>query len=153
MPLTLNEKKQLSQDVSLLSQPQVDEVLKIITERMPLDAGGAGEIELDMDALDTATLRELQRYVAGALGRPVPPQAAAAGGARTSAAPTPVPAPARPHAGAPPAVDRTQALLAQAARSAPLNQAGAPPPQQQQPAAGAFRTLDDDDAPPPPPGF
>ena len=69
VPLDLHEKRSLSKDMALLNQAHIDEVLQIISERMPLDTNGSGEVELDMDALDTATLRELQRYVAQCLNR------------------------------------------------------------------------------------
>jgi Bromodomain extra-terminal - transcription regulation/Bromodomain len=71
VPLTFEEKQSISSDVALLQQSQIDRVLQIIQERMPVETAG-GEIELDMDSLDTSTLREIQKYVASCLGRPLP---------------------------------------------------------------------------------
>jgi len=38
-------------------------VLQIISARFPIDQQDSDEVEIDIDSLDTATLRQLQKYV------------------------------------------------------------------------------------------
>lgn len=73
VPLTYDEKQKLSEDVGRLQPEEVDRVLQIVAERVVLDQPGSGEVELDMDTLDTATLRELQGFVAQCLQSQAPP--------------------------------------------------------------------------------
>jgi len=66
--LTLREKQQLASDVSQLTDAQMDHVVRIVRERMHIPADQT-DIELDVDNMDTGTLRALQQYVAACLGR------------------------------------------------------------------------------------
>eukprot|EP00824_Muranothrix_gubernata_P025164 TRINITY_DN790_c1_g5_i3.p1 TRINITY_DN790_c1_g5~~TRINITY_DN790_c1_g5_i3.p1 ORF type:complete len:987 (-),score=243.42 TRINITY_DN790_c1_g5_i3:661-3555(-) len=63
-PMTFEEKRQLSYNINRLPGEKLGKVVQIINERMTLDKGGGDqEIEIDIDALDTQTLRHLERYV------------------------------------------------------------------------------------------
>ncbi|CAN0150936.1 unnamed protein product, partial [Phaeothamnion confervicola] len=62
-PLTFDEKRQLSDDINKLTPDKLTRVVQIIQERMPLGSRGEEEIEIDIDSMDTPTLRDLQRYV------------------------------------------------------------------------------------------
>ncbi len=66
-PLTHREKQQLADDVSLLTDAQMDHVVRIVRERMHIPADQT-DIELDVDNMDTGTLRALQQYVTSCLG-------------------------------------------------------------------------------------
>ena len=70
-PLTLREKQQLASDVSRLTDAQMDQIVRIVRERMHIPADQT-DIELDVDNMDTGTLRALQQYVAACLGRSTP---------------------------------------------------------------------------------
>ena len=71
IPLTDAEKRELSEDVEKLNEEQLQEVVNIVSERMPLGGAGADdEIEIDLDVLDIPTLRALQRYVKDVLEPP-----------------------------------------------------------------------------------
>lgn len=63
--ISFDEKRQLSEDVSTLSQDNMMRVLEIIQECMPnLNSNGDSDvIELDIEALDVRTLRALQQYI------------------------------------------------------------------------------------------
>jgi hypothetical protein len=60
--VSFQEKRDLSRQINRLPGDKLTKVLQIITERMPIENKG-DEIEVDIDTLDNATLRELQKYV------------------------------------------------------------------------------------------
>jgi len=64
-PMTLDEKRQLSVGINNLSSAQLGVVVQIIHDRMPhlTRTNNPFEIEIDIDTLDAATLRALERYV------------------------------------------------------------------------------------------
>lgn len=61
-PLTFDEKKALSVAINKLDQANLTRVVEIIQARMPLGIHEE-EIELDIDAMDTLTLRDLQKFI------------------------------------------------------------------------------------------
>lgn len=64
-PMTLDEKRALSNAINELPGEHLGAVVQIISERIPAltkEAKGE-EIEIDIDALDAATLRHLERFV------------------------------------------------------------------------------------------
>jgi len=62
--MTLDEKRQLSENINLLHQDSLGKIVQIIHQRMPSLAQNApDEIEIDIDALDVTTLWHLDRYV------------------------------------------------------------------------------------------
>ena len=65
-PLTFQEKAQLSEDINNLPPEKLSHVIKIIQERMPLEPTGDSEVEIDIESMDTETLRNLQTYVKSA---------------------------------------------------------------------------------------
>ena len=70
VPVTYEEKRQLGTQISRLPQDKLSRVLNIIQERTQLGAHGADEeIEIDIEALDTSTIRELQSYVRKVTGK------------------------------------------------------------------------------------
>jgi len=167
--VTQEEKTELVSLVEGLDEGGMDGVLAIIKERMPVDSAAGGEIELDIDSLDDATLRELQRHVYARSGRLMPPACIAyfaarsrsGGGGAARAAPTPTAG--APAGGAGTSWASTQATAAKAEHSLaalaypPARPAGLPAapsmPGFAPPLAGApvVDDDDDDDAPPPPP--
>eukprot|EP01102_Stenamoeba_stenopodia_P006826 TRINITY_DN190_c0_g1_i1.p1 TRINITY_DN190_c0_g1~~TRINITY_DN190_c0_g1_i1.p1 ORF type:complete len:1013 (-),score=292.50 TRINITY_DN190_c0_g1_i1:62-3100(-) len=64
-PMSKEEKRALSLAINDLASEHLGMVVQIIHERMPELAKNAenGEIEIDIDALDTPTLRHLEKYV------------------------------------------------------------------------------------------
>lgn len=63
-PMTFEEKRQLSIEVNNLSPEKLGRVVEIIQAGTALEAKGDSDvIELDVESLNTATLRNLQRYV------------------------------------------------------------------------------------------
>lgn len=70
-PLTFEEKRQLSADINILPPEKLGHVVDIVQEHMPLtnSQNGDDEIEIDIETLDTATLRHLQSYVKTSLRR------------------------------------------------------------------------------------
>mmetsp|Transcript_26756 Transcript_26756/g.82148 ORF Transcript_26756/g.82148 Transcript_26756/m.82148 type:complete len:526 (+) Transcript_26756:1020-2597(+) len=62
-PLTFQEKAQLSEDINNLPPERLSHVIKIIQERMVLAPTGDSEVEIDIESMDTETLRSLQNYV------------------------------------------------------------------------------------------
>mmetsp|Transcript_16206 Transcript_16206/g.25681 ORF Transcript_16206/g.25681 Transcript_16206/m.25681 type:complete len:565 (-) Transcript_16206:77-1771(-) len=64
MPLSYKEKQMLRKDIMDLSPEKLQDVVEIVTRRMPqLQVGEEDEMEIDIDQLDIPTLRELQEYV------------------------------------------------------------------------------------------
>lgn len=63
VPLSYEEKKTLSAQISKLPPEKVEKVIQIIQDRMDLNDANPEEIEVDMETLDTPTLRQLQKYV------------------------------------------------------------------------------------------
>lgn len=61
-PLSFDEKRALSVKINELPGEKLTRVLQIISARLPIEQQGSDEIEIDIDSLDTATLRELQKY-------------------------------------------------------------------------------------------
>lgn len=62
--LTQAEKRALGQQIKMLPGEKLTRVLKIISEKMPISHNNEQEeIVIDMEALDTDTLRSLQKYV------------------------------------------------------------------------------------------
>ena len=75
--LTFEEKRQLVKDINKLQQEQVNEVIQIIFgNKTP--QGNNGEIEIEINEIDTSTLRKLQAYVV----RPLKQYKGAAEGAK-----------------------------------------------------------------------
>jgi hypothetical protein len=74
--LNFNEKKKLSLGINKLPGDKLARVVSIIRENgMPLGGKGAtDEIEIDIDALDTITLRKLQKYVKASLAPKAKPR-------------------------------------------------------------------------------
>ena len=64
MELSYDEKKDLKDSIEKLPPAKLNKVIEIIQKRMELSGlQGDEEVELDMDQLDTPTLRQLQKYV------------------------------------------------------------------------------------------
>ena len=61
-PLTLKEQEALTETINLLPEERLPGVIQIIRESLPLGTDEE-EIDLEIDQLDTATQRKLQRYV------------------------------------------------------------------------------------------
>ena len=62
--LTTQERRVLGQQIKMLPGEKLTKVLRIISEKMPIShSGGQKEIVVDMESLDTATLRTLQKIV------------------------------------------------------------------------------------------
>jgi hypothetical protein len=60
---------ELSQAIATLPQAALDQVVRILAEHVPeQQAEGGGEFELDLDILDSETLRELHAFVQGVTG-------------------------------------------------------------------------------------
>lgn len=67
-PLTFEEKRVLSEQINELPPEKLTRVLHIISESMPISkTDDVDEIEVDIDSMDTKTLRKLQRFVRSAL--------------------------------------------------------------------------------------
>ena len=76
--LTYEEKRQLGKDINKLQPEQVQKVIDILYEN-GAPQGENGEIEIDMETFDTASLRRLKSYVKRALkpkGKKAPGSAA-----------------------------------------------------------------------------
>mmetsp|Transcript_1861 Transcript_1861/g.3250 ORF Transcript_1861/g.3250 Transcript_1861/m.3250 type:complete len:704 (-) Transcript_1861:114-2225(-) len=64
LAMTYDEKKRLSDNVSKLKEPQIVKLLEIIKKHTNSQfTNSDGEVELDVDALDTNTLREMEAFV------------------------------------------------------------------------------------------
>jgi len=62
-PMSFKEKHELSVAINNLDPENLGHVVKIISERMPQLTNSGDEIEIDIDALDTVSLRHLEKYV------------------------------------------------------------------------------------------
>jgi hypothetical protein len=171
--VTQEEKTELVGLVEGLDEGGMEGVLAIVKERMPVDSAAGGEIELDVDAMDDATLRELQRHVYTRSGRLMPPACIAYFAARSrpgAARTTSTPSATAGGAGTGWAATQATAAKAEHAMSALAYPPGppalpaaasmpgfAPPPYAgagggyAPPPVAAAADDDDDDAPPPPP--
>ena len=69
-PLLQKEKQMLKDDIFKLPPHKLGPVVEIISKSSTSVAGDDDEIEIDIDKLDVATLRELQEYVKKALAPP-----------------------------------------------------------------------------------
>lgn len=68
--LTFDEKETLSNDINALPPDKLAHVVKIVQESMPLTSRhNNDEIEVDIEALDNDTLRNLQKYVKESIGK------------------------------------------------------------------------------------
>ena len=65
--MTIEEKRELSEIIKQLPHHHIPTVIHIIQTRMPAINDNDEEIEIDIDKLDDATLRHLERYVKAAL--------------------------------------------------------------------------------------
>lgn len=63
VPLTLDEKKALSDTISGLDDNGLTRVYEIILARTPLGSLDVDGIELEIDSIDLLTLRRLQGYI------------------------------------------------------------------------------------------
>ncbi|KAG5834713.1 hypothetical protein ANANG_G00264510 [Anguilla anguilla] len=112
LPMTYDEKRQLSLDINRLPGEKLGRVVHIIQSREPsLRDSNPDEIEIDFETLKPSTLRELERYVKSCLQkkqRKPPQKGGSAGGGG-------------PPGSAGPAAPRTRAAAAPAApaRTAP----------------------------------
>ena len=68
LPMTYDEKRQLSLDINRLPGEKLGRVVHIIQSREPsLRDSNPDEIEIDFETLKPTTLRELERYVKSCL--------------------------------------------------------------------------------------
>jgi len=68
VPMSYDEKRQLSLDINTLPGEKIGKVVHIIQTREPsLQCLNPDEIEIDFETLKPSTLRELEKYVAGCL--------------------------------------------------------------------------------------
>ncbi|XP_077594024.1 bromodomain-containing protein 3-like [Stigmatopora nigra] len=68
LPMTYDEKHQLSLDINRLSSVKLGHVVRIVQKREPTKCDvNPEEIEIDFEILKPSTLRELQRYVRACL--------------------------------------------------------------------------------------
>ncbi|KAK7899559.1 hypothetical protein WMY93_020412 [Mugilogobius chulae] len=89
LPMTYDEKRQLSLDINRLPGEKLGRVVHIIQSREPsLRDSNPDEIEIDFETLKPSTLRELERYVKSCLQKKQRKlmQKAAGGGARAQGA-------------------------------------------------------------------
>jgi hypothetical protein len=61
--LTFDEKKMLIAQIHKLPPNKMEQVLEIIQAALPPSDDNEGEIEIPLDALDTFTLRKLQKFI------------------------------------------------------------------------------------------
>ena len=70
LPMSYDEKRQLSLDINRLPGEKLGRVVHIIQSREPsLRDSNPDEIEIDFETLKPSTLRELERYVKSCLQR------------------------------------------------------------------------------------
>lgn len=63
-PMSVEEKKALSQEINQLTGSNLEHIIKIIEDGMQLDQlGSDGELEIDLDTIPNETLRKLQDFV------------------------------------------------------------------------------------------
>jgi len=67
-PLTYDEKRNLRMSIEQLPADDTQRVVDIICESTNIGQDDDGELEIDIDSLDTKTLRRLQEYVSSCLG-------------------------------------------------------------------------------------
>ena len=68
-PLTYEEKRNLRLSIEKLPEDKATKAIKIIQDAMELGrVDEEGEVEIDIDSLPTATLRQLQKFVSNAMG-------------------------------------------------------------------------------------
>ncbi|XP_016331039.1 bromodomain-containing protein 3-like isoform X5 [Sinocyclocheilus anshuiensis] len=87
LPMTYDEKRQLSLDINRLPGEKLGRVVHIIQSREPsLRDSNPDEIEIDFETLKPSTLRELERYVKSCLQKKQrkPPQKGGSGPSRLS---------------------------------------------------------------------
>ena len=69
-PMSFEEKRILSENINLLDAEALGKVVQLIHQRMPnLAQNGNDEIEIDIDAMDAATLRHLEKFVKNSLSK------------------------------------------------------------------------------------
>ncbi|XP_045147977.1 bromodomain testis-specific protein [Echinops telfairi] len=69
-PMNYDEKRQLTLDINKVPGDQLKQIVRIIELREPaLRSANSDELEVDIEALKTSTLRELEKYVAACLRR------------------------------------------------------------------------------------
>ena len=77
LPMSYDEKRQLSLDINRLPGEKLGRVVHIIQSREPsLRDSNPDEIEIDFETLKPSTLRELERYVTSCLRKKRKPQGA-----------------------------------------------------------------------------
>lgn len=81
-PLSYEEKRNLRMSIEKLPAEKASRVVDIISESTNLSQGEDEEVEIDIDSLDTRTLRRLQEYVSSCLGGG--PKRPSTGGGRVS---------------------------------------------------------------------
>merc|ERR1719507_1324344 len=70
IPMSYDEKRQLSLDINKLPGDKIGRVVHIIQSREPsLRETNPDEIEIDFETLKASTLRELEKYVANCLNK------------------------------------------------------------------------------------
>ena len=72
IPMSYEEKKQLSQDINSLPGEKLGQVVFILQSREPHPDSNPDEMEIDFEQLKPSTLRELEKYVRSCLGKPMP---------------------------------------------------------------------------------
>lgn len=75
-PMTFEEKRSLSLNINKLPHEKLGKVVEIIKRRRSNVVGNSEEIEIDIDVLDNATLKELDKYVKETLNPSKPKPAA-----------------------------------------------------------------------------
>lgn len=70
IPLTKDEKRRLSSGINSLAPSHLAVVVKIIKEKLPNLTSEKNEIVIDIDSLDTATLRSLESFVQSTKKKP-----------------------------------------------------------------------------------
>ena len=63
-PMSVEEKKALSQEINQFTGERLEQIIKIMQESMQIDTMGSDyELEIDLDTIPNETLRRLQGYV------------------------------------------------------------------------------------------
>merc|ERR1712088_750982 len=71
-PMTYDEKRKLSLDINKLPGDKIGKVVQIIQMREP-SLSETKPVEIDLETLKPSTLRELEKYVASCLRKPIKP--------------------------------------------------------------------------------